>query len=99
MMAAPHIPREPQLSMIIPATETAVYLALELSCSSWLAAVRLPGRDKIVLHRIEAGDTAALLAFVATQRARARARTGAPVEVVSCFRSEERRVGRECRAR
>src|SRR5690606_18348410 len=85
MMAAPHIPMEPQMSMIIPATETTVYLALELSCSSWLAAVRLPGRDKIVLHRIEADDTAALLAFVATQRVRARARAGAPVEVVSCF--------------
>lgn len=73
------------MSMILPAAETTVYLALELSCSSWLAAVRLPGRDKIVLHRMEAGDTVALLAFVATQRARARARAGVPVEVVSCF--------------
>ena len=76
MMAAPHIPMEPQMSMIIPAAETTVYLALELSCSNWLAAIRLPGRDKIVLHRMVAGDTAALLAFVATQRAWARARTG-----------------------
>lgn len=83
MMTVPLIPMEPQMSIIIPAAETTVYLALELSCSSWLAAVRLPGRDKIVLHKMEAGDTAALLAFVATQRARARA--DAPVEVVSCF--------------
>lgn len=85
MIAAPHIPMEPQMSMIIPAAETTVYLALELSCSSWLAAVRLPGRDKIVLHRMVAGDTAAVLAFVATQRARVRAQTSAPIEVVSCF--------------
>ena len=83
MMAAPHIPMEPQMSMIIPAAETTVYLALELSCSNWLAAIRLPGRDKIVLRKMVAGDTAALLAFVATQRARAR--TGASIEVVSCF--------------
>ncbi len=73
------------MSTILPATETTVYLALELSCSSWLAAVRLPGRDKIVLHKMEAGDTAALLAFIATQRARARALTGVAVEVVSCY--------------
>lgn len=73
------------MSMMIPAAETTVYLALELSSSTWLAAVRLPGRDKVVLHRIDAGDTAALLAFVANQRARAQARAGVPVEVVSCF--------------
>jgi transposase len=38
-----------------------------------------------VLHRIDAGDTGALLAFVATQRARAQARAGVPVAVVFCF--------------
>ena len=85
MMAAPLIPMEPQMSMITPAADTTVYLALELSCSNWLAAVRLPGRDKIILNRMEAGDTAALLAFIATQRARAQARAGVAVEVVSCF--------------
>lgn len=73
------------MSMILPAAESTVYLALELSCSSWLAAVRLPGRDKIVLQRMEAGDTATLFAFVATQRARARARAGVPADVVACF--------------
>ena len=79
------IPMEPQMSMNSPAAETPVYLALELSCSSWLAAVRLPDRDKIVLHRIEAGDTTALLTFVETQRAQAQARAGVAVDVVSCF--------------
>ena len=75
------------MSMNSPAAETPVYLALELSCSSWLAAVRLPDRDKIVLHRIEAGDTTALLTFVETQRAQAQAqaRAGVAVDVVSCF--------------
>lgn len=73
------------MSMIISATENTVYLALELSCSSWLAAVRLPGREKIVLRSIKAGDTEALLAFVATQRAQAEACAGVAVKVVSCF--------------
>ena len=85
MMAAPLILMEPQMSMITPAADTTVYLALELSSSTWLAAVRLPCRDKIVLNRMEAGDTAALLSFIATHRARAQARAGVAVEVVSCF--------------
>jgi transposase len=64
---------------------TTMYLALELSRSSWLAAARLPGEEKVVMHRLAAGDTANLLAFVARQRARAEARLGAPIRVVSCF--------------
>jgi transposase len=57
---------------------------LEFSRSSWLAA-RLPGAEKVVMHRIAAGDVADILGFVARQRARAEARLGAPVRIVSCF--------------
>ena len=56
----------------ISTPENVLYLALELSNSTWLAAAQLPGRDKAVMHRIDAGDTAALLEFVAVQRARAK---------------------------
>ena len=65
--------------------DTTVYIALELSRATWLVAVRLPGVEKLVLHRMEAGDTAALLAFVAAHRARVEARLGAPATVASCF--------------
>lgn len=67
------------------AAENVLYLALELSCSTWLAALRLPGVEKIVLHRMDAGDTSGLLALIAEHRRRTAERLGAAVEVVSCF--------------
>src|SRR3954454_12857889 len=47
-----------------------LFLALELSKSAWLLAAHLPGANKPKLHRIEAGDTAALLATITALRAR-----------------------------
>ena len=66
-------------------TERVIYLALELSRSTWLAALRRPGAEKAILHRLDGGDTTGLLAFIAAQRTRVEARLGAPVEVISCF--------------
>jgi transposase len=66
-------------------TERVIFLALELSRSTWLAALRRPGAEKAILHRLDGGDTTGLLAFIAAQRTRAEARLGAPVEVISCF--------------
>lgn len=77
--------KEPAMPLTSPVVDSTIYLALELSRSTWLAAMRLPGATKSVLHRIAAGDTAALLAFITTQRARVEARLGASVAVVSCF--------------
>ena len=37
--------------------DTTVYVALELSRAIWLVAVRLPDVEKLVFHRLEAGDT------------------------------------------
>src|SRR5829696_4053605 len=67
------------------ATAGVVYLALELSRSTWLAAARLPGVERTALRKIEAGDTASLLALVTTLRKRAQAQLGCPVDVVCCF--------------
>ena len=85
MMAASLMPMEPLMPTQISASKNTIYLALELSNSTWLAAARLPEVDKVVVHRMDAGDTAGLLAFVATLCARARALLGVDVEVVSCF--------------
>ena len=41
-------------------SETTVYVAVELSVSSWLVATRPPGAEKSRLHHIEGGDTTAL---------------------------------------
>lgn len=65
--------------------ENVIYLALELSCSTWLVAARLPGASKSVLHRVAGGDTAGLLELIGTLRARSEARQGKGVDVVSCF--------------
>src|SRR5215211_6029778 len=46
-------------------SENTVHIAIELSFSSWLVAARLTGAKKSRLHRIEGGDTGALLALIA----------------------------------
>jgi len=40
-------------SNVCPST---IYLAIELSSSSWVIAYRVPENDKARLHRLEAGD-------------------------------------------
>ena len=62
-----------------------ISLAIELSSSIWLVAAHLPGAAKPKLHRIGAGDTAALLALVTSLRAHVQAGLGAAIEVASCF--------------
>src|SRR5262249_20624881 len=56
-----------------------IYLAIELSASTWLIAVRLPGSEKPHLHRIEGGDTAALFALISSLRARVARRLDAAI--------------------
>ena len=65
--------------------DAVIHLAIELSCSTWLVAARLPGDEKPRLHRIVGGDTAALLALISSLRARVAGRLGAAIGVVCCF--------------
>lgn len=66
-------------------SENTVHVAIELSVSSWLVAARLPGVNKSRLHRLEGGDTVALLRTIADLRAQASARLGSTAEVACCF--------------
>ena len=66
-------------------SESTVHIAIELSVSSWLVAARLPGAEKSRLHRIEGGDTAALLGLFAELRSRASAKLAGEADVVCCF--------------
>lgn len=66
-------------------SENTVHIAIELSVSSWLVAARLPGAEKSRLHRIEGGDTTALLALIAKLRSHAPVKLGEAVEVACCF--------------
>src|SRR3712207_6558728 len=95
-------------------TNTSVFVSLELSRSTWLVTSLAPGSDKMSKHTVAGGDGAGLLQLLARLRARAEGRGGGAVRVI-CIRedgfegfrvhrllmrrSEERRVGKECRSR
>src|SRR5215217_5656200 len=66
-------------------SENTVHVAIELAVSSWLVAARLPGAEKVRLHRIEGGDTAALLALIAELRSSASRKLGGVAEVACCL--------------
>ena len=66
-------------------SENTVRVAIELAVWSWLVAARLPGAEKVRLHRIEGGDTAALLALIAELRSSASRKLGGVAEVACCF--------------
>lgn len=66
-------------------SHSVIHIAIELSATSWVIASRLPEIDKVKLHRVEAGDSEALLALVSDLRERAAARTGREAIVASCF--------------
>ena len=66
-------------------SENTVHIAIELSFSSWLVAARLTGAKKSRLHRIEGGDTGALLALIAELRSRALTQLGGAADVACCF--------------
>jgi transposase len=69
----------------MPSSETTVHIAIELSTSLWLVATRLPGVTKSRTHRINAGDTAALLTLISDLRARTSNGAGQVVDLVCCF--------------
>jgi transposase len=62
-----------------------LYVALELSKSSWLVALNAPGSSKVSRHPVTGGDLAGLLALIERARTAAEARLGRPVRVVSCY--------------
>ena len=66
-------------------SENTIRIAIELSLSSWLVAVRLPGAEKSRLHRIEGGDATALLTLICEQRSRASTKPCQAVDVACCF--------------
>src|SRR5215207_10662801 len=66
-------------------SENTVHVAIGLAVSSCLVAARLPGAEKVRLHRIEGGDTAALLALIAELRSSASRKLGGIAGVACCF--------------
>lgn len=67
-------------------SENAIHIAIELSVSSWLVAVKtVPGAAKSRLHRFEGGDASGLLKLIAELQTRALTQTGDVAEVSCCF--------------
>jgi transposase len=65
-----------------PAT---LFVALELSRSTWLVALHSPVVDKVSQHRLEGGDTEGLLALITRKRLQAAQKLGRSVRVACCF--------------
>jgi transposase len=74
--------------MQIPSTmdiDPVIYLAIELSASTWLVASKIPTSEKTGLHRMKAGDSQALLALIADLRKKVATKLGVEAAIVSCF--------------
>jgi transposase len=67
----------------IPMQHAAVFVSLELSPKKWLVTSLSPGSEKLSKRWIDGGDGAGLLALLRELQAKARARSGGPVKVVS----------------
>jgi transposase len=72
----------PLLADTTPAT---LFLALELSRSTWLVALHSPVVDKVSLHRLDGGDVEGLIALIARKQGQAEEKLGRPVRVACCF--------------
>ena len=76
---------EPSTSRLTNTASATLYVALELSRSTWLVAVHSPIDDKVSQQRLEGGDTEGLLALITRKRIQAEEKLGRPVRVACCF--------------
>jgi len=76
---------EPATSLLTNTASATLYVALELSRSTWLVAVHSPIADKVGQQRLEGGDTEGLLALITRKRIQAEEKLGRPVRVACCF--------------
>jgi transposase len=74
----------PPSTSITPASTATLFVALDLSRSSWVAAVHAPHADKISRHKLTPGAEG-LLALLGRVREQAERALGTPVQVVSCY--------------
>lgn len=65
-----------------PAT---LFVALELSKSTWLVAIHSPTADKLSQHRLSGGDAAGLAMLIEHKRREAQAALSRPVRAMSCY--------------
>lgn len=66
-------------------TSDTILVALELSNSLWLVGTRMPGAQKSHMHRVNAGDTAALLRLLSGLQSRHQRAQGIQAPIAVCF--------------
>ena len=66
-------------------TAAVIFVSIELSKKGWLAAIHTPLADKIGLQKVEAGDSAALLALLRRIVEKVERAVSGPVKVLSCY--------------
>ena len=62
-----------------------LFVALELSRSTWRVALHSPIANKVSQHRLDGGDADGLLALIMRKLGQAEENLGQPVRVVCCF--------------
>ena len=60
-------------------------VALELSKTSWVCAVAVPGEASAAIHKLKARDVARLIGILDSSRAKAERHLGRPIEMVLCY--------------
>jgi transposase len=75
----------PNASTPIRKDISTIFVAIELSQSSWLVTMHCPDKDKISRHKLEGGDHAGLLALFDRMRERVARALGAVPAIVSCY--------------
>jgi transposase len=68
-----------------PSMPAAVLVALDLSRTSWVVALRTSGDDRVSTHKLRPGDVDRLLELIERSRVREEQRVGGPVQVRSCY--------------
>jgi transposase len=67
------------------AKDGTLYVAFELSRSTWLIGFVVSGESKLSRHKVAGGDTAAVWQLISKKREQAEKKLGRPVRVVSCY--------------
>src|SRR4051794_3030169 len=68
-----------------PISADTIFLAFELSGTSWLVALHAPDADKVERHRLPAGAAAEVLGLIARTKARVTRRLGTTPRVACCY--------------
>src|SRR4051794_4462253 len=68
-----------------PISADTIFLAFELSGTSWLVALHAPDADKVEHHRLPAGIAAEVLGLIARTKARVTRRLGTTPRVACCY--------------